>query len=849
LEEELGRCREASTMVEGLEKENKRLVWELAQKLKLPQQQQDIGTPRPQVQAGTGPKSTPNPTNPLSSGARMEIDESNAIATKERYQSLVTKYNILSDKYLELKDARQVLENALRVKVDRIKLWDAWKKDQDEATSKKNDKIQRLQEEIQRLRAQVNGGRGLSLALVSRLDAVDADETGEEVARVVQVSKSSPLKDPQGGTATDQCGTTGTPPEAAESSAHEVALNAEEPDLPAHRAAARTRINDTQFEEVEIHHTSSTEDSGLLSSSKVAGDEQAAEKPTSARSSSPVVEFVSARSVKKRKTPHDSQSHRIKTKVKVETLSSSPIGLVRLQYLNPSESLDLDDIGEKIDTPKKQRRLIELNSQDFTSVSVSPLAVKPQSQTNSQNQGHRNDMEVEEPRNTSQETPVRRRDSILQPRSTNRQILPRTSENRASKRRRIASDVAVGELVEDGEIEAAAIKPRRQAMNTSDRLNGLLAKPTPPKQALSPRLAGARDQKRPARTPVTAGHAHQLQRSREAERVTPMGMLAKCFPQSYRDPGRESAETSRPSSQRSSNSGSAEPILPSSRTSLRESAERSRPTSKDTSKASAEPLGQLSRRLVADYSKSNENTILPPKRLPITSAYFAKATPRTPAEISKPASRDSAKLNNTASDRSGRSGWEIGESDWEMDPDQEPLRARPISRLNLSDFKVNPNYNQGYGYAFQETVRGRDARQKCLQGCTKPECCGRKFRVLAEMDREARGPPTLSQEEADELLLEEYLGDNAYKIQNMSTAQKEEIILQARTRELANKLGRHRHAYERRTTPPGFWRPDFPTTQEEREDREKANKIARSHVEERYKEAMRPNGRFLFRDE
>lgn len=836
-------------MVESLEKENKRLVGELAQKLKQQQEQQEIGTPRPQVQAGTGPKSTPNATDPSSSAARVEIDKSNAIATKERYQSLVTKYNMLSDKYLELKDARQVLENALRVKVDRIKLWEVWKKDQDEATSKKNDSIQRLQEENQRLRAQVNGGRGFSLAPVSRSDAVGADETREGVARVVQVPKSSPLKGPQRGTATDQRGTTGTPLDVAKSSVHEVDLDTEEPDLPGHRAASGTRINDTQSEEVEIHHTSSTEDSDPLSPSKVADDEQAAEKPTSARSSSPVVEFVSARSVKKRKTPHDSQSHKIKTKVKLETISSSPIGLARLQYLNPNESLDLDDIGEKIDTPKKQRRLIELSCQDLTSVSVSPLAVKPQSQTNNQKQGHSNDMEVEEPRNTSRETPVRRRDSILQPRSTNRQILPRTSENRTSKKRRIASDEAVGELVEDGEIEAAAIKPRRQVTSTNDRLNGLLAKPTPPKQALSPRLARAWDQRRPARTPVTAGLAQQLQQSREAERMTPTGMLAKCFPQSYRGLGRESAETSRPSSQCSSNSGSAEPILLSSRTSLRESAERSRPTSKDTSKASAEPLGQLSRRLVADYSNSNENTILPPKRLPLTSAYFAKAPARAPAEISRPTSRNSAKPQKTASDKSGRSGWEIGESDWEMDPDQEPLRARPVSRLNLNDFKVNPNYNQGYDYAFQETVRGRDARQKCLQGCTKPECCGRKFRVLAEMDREARGPPTLSQEEADELLLEEYLGDNAYKIQNMSTAQKEEMILQARTRELANKLGRHRHAYVRRTTPPGFWRPDFPTTQEEREDREKANEIARSHVEERYKEAMRPNGRFLFRDE
>jgi hypothetical protein len=117
------------------------------------------------------------------------------------------------------------------------------------------------------------------------------------------------------------------------------------------------------------------------------------------------------------------------------------------------------------------------------------------------------------------------------------------------------------------------------------------------------------------------------------------------------------------------------------------------------------------------------------------------------------------------------------------------------------------------------------------------------------MEREGRGRPTLSQEEADDMLLDEYLGDNAYKIRNMSKQQKEELIIQAKTRDMANKYGRHRHAYERRTSPPGFWRADFPTTQEDREDHEKARELEKSAVEERYKEAMRPNGRFLFRDE
>jgi len=111
------------------------------------------------------------------------------------------------------------------------------------------------------------------------------------------------------------------------------------------------------------------------------------------------------------------------------------------------------------------------------------------------------------------------------------------------------------------------------------------------------------------------------------------------------------------------------------------------------------------------------------------------------------------------------------------------------------------------------------------------------------------GPPTASQEEADEMLLNEFMGDNTYKIQHMNREQKEELLLQARTRELANKFGKHRHAYERRASPPGFWRTDFPTTQERLEDRQRAKERERDLVQQRYEQAMRPGGAYVFRDE
>ncbi|KAJ9622444.1 hypothetical protein H2203_006666 [Taxawa tesnikishii (nom. ined.)] len=38
-------------------------------------------------------------------------------------------------------------------------------------------------------------------------------------------------------------------------------------------------------------------------------------------------------------------------------------------------------------------------------------------------------------------------------------------------------------------------------------------------------------------------------------------------------------------------------------------------------------------------------------------------------------------------------------------PEDEPLRSRPLARLNLDDFKINPSYT-GSDFAFSETIRG-----------------------------------------------------------------------------------------------------------------------------------------------
>lgn len=176
-----------------------------------------------------------------------------------------------------------------------------------------------------------------------------------------------------------------------------------------------------------------------------------------------------------------------------------------------------------------------------------------------------------------------------------------------------------------------------------------------------------------------------------------------------------------------------------------------------------------------------------------------------------------------------------------------PLRQQPVTNLRRDDFKINPEFNNGENYAFTEVVRGKAERAE-LPGCTDPDCCGKHFRAMAQAERQAAGP-SLIHRPADIKLLEDYLGDLQYKLGSMTRQEKEELWLEAKTRELANKHGKHRHRFSRRQSPPGFWNADFPTTQESQEEREEEARREKALIEERYKDAMRGGGQWLFRDE
>lgn len=186
-----------------------------------------------------------------------------------------------------------------------------------------------------------------------------------------------------------------------------------------------------------------------------------------------------------------------------------------------------------------------------------------------------------------------------------------------------------------------------------------------------------------------------------------------------------------------------------------------------------------------------------------------------------------------------------------------PLRSRPLSELHLSDFKLNPLQNQGLDFAFVESLRSREQRHQA-HSCTDPRCCGPVMQALsAELQITPSIPPLPTSEipygvsSEDARILKEYLGSgyNAESISNMPAVQQHDLIMQARTRLAAERLGRHRVQHQRHQTPSGFWNPDMPTTQELEKDREEARRMERRKVEERWREAMREGGIWRFRDE
>ncbi|KAI1950832.1 hypothetical protein LOZ12_001620 [Ophidiomyces ophidiicola] len=180
-------------------------------------------------------------------------------------------------------------------------------------------------------------------------------------------------------------------------------------------------------------------------------------------------------------------------------------------------------------------------------------------------------------------------------------------------------------------------------------------------------------------------------------------------------------------------------------------------------------------------------------------------------------------------------------------PRRGSLRSRPLRALGLEHFKLNPERNHGLDYAYDEVVRDKSAR-KCLPGCLAQSCCGPTFRAMARSEIPKNVTfDTLTQEYRQ--LLEEYHGVEKSKLQSLPDDRIYNLLVEAKAWEFSNRFGRHRHAHARESSPPGFWRTDMPTTQEEEADRQRALELEQEKVYERYQQALRGDGVWRFADE
>lgn len=155
------------------------------------------------------------------------------------------------------------------------------------------------------------------------------------------------------------------------------------------------------------------------------------------------------------------------------------------------------------------------------------------------------------------------------------------------------------------------------------------------------------------------------------------------------------------------------------------------------------------------------------------------------------------------------------------------------SKLDISHFRVNPSVNEGKDYAFAETVRNREAR-KCLPGCVKA-CCKELsgFVEAAGLPAPApRGPRWRSSSPPA----------------SSDAAREQEADEEALDKKFTTKFGKHRDAFTRRRSPPGFWDAGFPDTQDIERQHEAAEEMRLQKVEEMRKEAEKgAKGRYIYK--
>jgi len=244
-----------------------------------------------------------------------------------------------------------------------------------------------------------------------------------------------------------------------------------------------------------------------------------------------------------------------------------------------------------------------------------------------------------------------------------------------------------------------------------------------------------------------------------------------------------------------------------------------RPKSKSPSKETPPPS---TRRAPGISNIKHISSETPPSSARTTTKQSEKRhSGSTPEASSRAISREISSTGRTSLRRSfGR------------DPeDEEPLRARPVTRLSLQHFKPNPRWLDSRGMSYDEFLHGPNAD---------------RIKTLAETLPKLPGQARLSDDE----ILFDFLGPGSEpRVASLTELAKKNLLAEAKLKRVAQSFGKVRADYDREQDPPGFWSTDMPGTQEDEENKEKARKMEREEVKQRYEDALRGHGRWNFADE
>ncbi|KAK9356794.1 hypothetical protein V1523DRAFT_400535 [Lipomyces doorenjongii] len=188
-----------------------------------------------------------------------------------------------------------------------------------------------------------------------------------------------------------------------------------------------------------------------------------------------------------------------------------------------------------------------------------------------------------------------------------------------------------------------------------------------------------------------------------------------------------------------------------------------------------------------------------------TSSPSARLVPRTPL-----ISDDVARENKGRDRYSSSMRKPPGEREW-----------------TLEDFVINPNYNHNLDYAYHDVVRGRE--RNCIHG-TDCRDCQAFYKLVGPVTPLPSGPKWNDNSPATPSRAEKGTPSGDDAVQKMIAT-----------------ASRHRTLWERPPSPVGFWRSEFPSTQEEIEEKQEARRRYQKKVQERYEEALK-NGKYLFKE-